>query len=61
MSNNNVISDINNEKITDTQAISNLLNNYFTNVGPSMGAKISTCPYKDNSNFQVFLIRFNLN
>ena len=43
----NVILDINNEKITDTQAISNLLNNYFTNIGPSMDAKIPKCPNKD--------------
>ena len=43
----NVISDINNKKSTDTQAISNLLNNYFTNIRPSMDAKIPKYPNKD--------------
>ena len=54
----NVISDINNEKITDTQAISNLLNNYFTNVGPSMKAKIPKCPNKNKFKLSSLLNSF---
>ena len=54
----NVISDINNEKITDTQAISNLLNNYFTNIGPSMDAKIPKCPNKDEFKLSSLLNSF---
>ena len=41
-----MISDVQNKKITDTQTISNLLNSYFTNVGPSMDAKIPKCQTK---------------
>ena len=53
-----MISDINNEKITDTQAISNLLNNYFTNVGPSMKAKIPKCPNKNKFKLSSLLNSF---
>ena len=54
----NVISDINNEKITDTQAISNLLHNYFTNIGPSMDAKIPKCLNKDEFKLSSLLNSF---
>ena len=53
-----MISDINNEKITDTQAISNLLNNYFTNIGPSMDVKISKCLNKDKFKLSSLLNSF---
>ena len=53
-----VILDINNKKITDTQAISNLLNNYFTNIGPSMDAKIPKCPNKNKFKLSSLLNSF---
>ena len=53
-----VISDMHNKKITDKQAISNLLNNYFTNVGPSMDAKIPKCQNKDKFKLSSLLNSF---